>query len=604
MRRFIAALIGASLLLSMPLASHAGVVADEGYMLDSITAAGILNDSTRINQESHYASTPGDLNIAKWMGEQLTASGFHVTQETFNHDVPFSEHLTLTLMTSAKHPIGYTLTEVPIPEDPDGTRRDSGTPFNAWSASGRIANNAVDAGHGLESDYAALKARNIDIRTRIAIVRYGREFRGLLAKRAQEHGARAVIFFSDPADRDGSERGPAYPDGPYRPLGSVQRGSLNENNVSIPTLPVTATTAQAILGDMKDGVTVHAVRLIVEMHNRRNATMWNTVGIIRGTDPTHMVVLGGHRDAWVYGVTDNGSGISSLLEAARGLGYLLKAGWRPRYTIMIVGFDAEEIGELGSKAFVQAHRGELENGCIAYLNLDEVTTGQNFGAAATASIENLIGPLTQKIKDPAQSGGSLFYRWQKQPGGARVEGVGGGSDHEAFLYDIGTPVFMYGFGGIFGVYHSGFDDLRYATTQADPSFTNHQAVARLAALAALRLSSGTVGYSFYPYVGHMRDALNALGHSSDLSPVSAAVNRFALLATRIDQRGGDGNREIAVVHRLNKLFYGRNGYAAVSFPDVSSAIASGNEAAISAAAGRAAHELDDLSAALASATNR
>ena len=40
MRRFIAALIGASLLLSLPLASHAGVVADEGYMLDSITASG------------------------------------------------------------------------------------------------------------------------------------------------------------------------------------------------------------------------------------------------------------------------------------------------------------------------------------------------------------------------------------------------------------------------------------------------------------------------------------------------------------------------------------------------------------------------------------
>lgn len=604
MRRFIAALMGASLLLSLPLASHAGVVADEGYMLDSITASGILNDSVRINQESHYASTPGDLNIAKWMGDQLTTAGFHVTQEVFTHEVPFPHRLSLQLVTSVKHPIGYTLTEVPIPEDPDGTRRDSGPPFNAWSPTGSVTNNAVDAGHGLEADYAALKARHVDVRTRIAIIRYGREFRGLLAKRAQEHGARAVIFFSDPTDRDGSERGPAYPDGPYRPLGSVQRGSLNENTVSIPTLPVTAITAQAILDDMKDGVTEHAVRFDVVMRNKVNVRMWNTVGIIRGTDPTHMVVLGGHRDAWVYGVTDNGSGISALLEAARGLGYLLKTGWRPRYSIMIVGFDAEEIGELGSKAFVKAHRNELENGCIAYLNLDEVTTGQRFGAAATASIENFIGPLTQKIKDPAQSGGSLYYRWQKQPGGATVEGVGGGSDHEAFLYDLGTPVLMYGFNGVFGVYHSGFDDLRYATTQADPSFANHQAIARLAALTALRLSSGTVGYSFYPYVAHMRQELRGLGHASDVSPIAAAINRFASRAERIDARGGDGNREIAIVHRLNKLFYGRNGYAAVAFPDVASAIDSGNEAAISAAAGRTAHELDDLSAAIANATNR
>lgn len=604
MRRTIAALLCASFLLTVPLSSRAANVADEQYMLDSITASGMLTDSTRINQESHYAGTPGDWNIAKWMAEQLTASGFHTTNEIFTHDVPYQQKLSLQLMTSPKKPIGFPLVETPIPEDPDGTRKDAGPPFNAWSGSGIVQNNAVDAGHGMPDDYASLKTRNIDIRSRIALIRYGREFRGNLAKRAQDMGARAVIFFSDPADRDGSERGPAYPDGPYRPLGAVQRGSVGIGNVTIPTLPVTATVAEQIIADMRDGVTQHAVKLNVEMKLARNVKMWNTVGLIRGTDPTHMVVLGAHRDAWVYGVTDDGSGISALLEAARGLGYLLKAGWRPRYSVLIVGFDAEEVGELGSEAYVRMHKGELENGCIAYVNLDEIATGQTFGATAAAALEPFLPSITQRVIDPSQGGGSLFNRWQRQPKGVSISSPAGGSDFEAFLYDIGTPIMDFGFGGVFGVYHSGFDDLHYATTEADPGFANHQAIARLAALTALRLSSGTVGYTFLPYVNHMNTALAALGHTRDISPVTAAVNRFAYRARQIDTRGGDGNKEIQAVHRLDKLLYARNGYAGLAFPDLSGALASGNEAAISAAAGRTAHELDDISAALAAATRR
>ncbi len=70
-----------------------------------------------------------------------------------------------------------------------------------------------------------------------------------------------------------------------------------------------------------------------------------------GTNPKQSVVLGGHRDAWVYGVSDDGSGIATLLEVARGLGKLHRNGWTPKRTIVIAGWDAEEIGELGSAAY-------------------------------------------------------------------------------------------------------------------------------------------------------------------------------------------------------------------------------------------------------------
>lgn len=592
----------------MPARTPAATSTQEQFLLDALSASQAQQDSARINQESHYASTPGDYHIAMWMRDELAKAGFHASLESFTHDVPFAQKLQLEMLEGKRKPERFVLDETPIPQDPDGSRRDAGPPFNAWSGSGTVAQTIVDAGYGLESDYRRLAADHIDVRTRIVLVRYGKEFRGSLAQRAQAHGARGVLFFNDPSDREGSRSGPAYPDGPYRPDGSIQRGSLAINTVTIPTLPISATNAERIIRDMHNGMTKHVYRLAVLMKTKRNAMMWNTVGILRGKDPTHMVVLGAHRDAWVYGVSDNGSGTSILLDAARALGYLYKSGWRPQYSIIIVGFDAEEIGELGSEAYVHAHAGTLEAGCLAYVNEDEATTGQRFGAMAAAAIENMIPSVVQTVRNPRDESTTLFYRWQHQPQHARISGPGGGSDFEAFLYDLGVPVLSYEFGGVFGVYHSAFDDLRYASTQADPGFVNHRAVARLAAITAFRLASGSVGYTFSPYVAPMNRALDALAQSlnrhDDLAPVRAALERFAQRAAAIDRHGGDGNQEIAVSRRLDKLLYGRNGYAPVAFPDLATALTSGNDAAISAAAGRTTHELDEISGALAKAMRR
>ncbi len=87
-------------------------------------------------------------------------------------------------------------------------------------------------------------------------------------------------------------------------------------------------------------------------------------------------------------------------------------------------------------------------------------------------------------------------------------------------------------------------------------------------------------------------------------PLFAAINRFGKQAAITDHRGMNGNVEIDVVHRLDKLAYGRSGYAAVPLPAISEAINSGNEAAISAAVGRAVNELDNITSTIAAATMR
>lgn len=533
------------------------------------------------------------------MRDALAADGFDASLETFWADVPLPKKLSLQLLTAPK-PQSIDLRETPLPADPDASRPDAWIPFNAFSGNGDVTASVVDAGHGLESDYTALAQSNIDVRTRIVLIRYGREFRGNLARRAQAHGASAVIFFSDPADRDGSQRGIAYPDGPYRPLGSVQRGSLGTPRVAIPVLPITALAESRIASYMRDRVSVVPVRVRVE-ETIKSQTLWNTVGVLRGTDPSHTIVLGAHRDAWVYGVTDNGSGISVMLETAHALGYLYRSGWRPHFSIVIAGFDGEEIGEAGSQAYVRAHLGELQNGCVAYINEDEAATGQQFEATAAAALEDAIAPATLRVPDPREARQTIYDRWKKQPDHVTIAGPAGGSDFEPFLYDAGVPMLEFSFGGVFGVYHSAFDDLRYAQTQADPGFVNHRAIAQLVDLLAMRLANGTLAYRFTPYAAHMRTALAQLSTSTgtpprDVAPVFRAIDRFAARAARTDRYGMDGGAEILAVHHLNRLFYGRNGYAPVAFPQLAPALTARDRAAVSAAVGRTVHDLDAISA--------
>jgi N-acetylated-alpha-linked acidic dipeptidase len=69
------------------------------------------------------------------------------------------------------------------------------------------------------------------------------------------------------------------------------------------------------------------------------------IGTIKGShEPDNWVVVGNHRDAWVYGAVDPNSGTASMLESVHGVGALLKQGWRPKRTIVFCSWDAEEEG--------------------------------------------------------------------------------------------------------------------------------------------------------------------------------------------------------------------------------------------------------------------
>ena len=111
----------------------------------------------------------------------------------------------------------------------------------------------------------------------------------------------------------------------------------------------------------------------------------NVLGVIPGRDPAfahEVVLIGGHYDhmgaspdgtIW-YGANDNASGVAVLLEIARSW---QEQGYVPKRTVLFAAWDAEEIGLLGSRYYVNQPRYPLEN-TIGMIQLDMVGAGAEF----------------------------------------------------------------------------------------------------------------------------------------------------------------------------------------------------------------------------------
>lgn len=121
------------------------------------------------------------------------------------------------------------LEEDVLEEDPTTGLADRIPTFHGYSASGNVTAQYVYVNHGTLWDYEDLVKANVSLKGKIALARYGSNFRGLKVELAYELGMVGVVMYSDPGD-DGditAENGyKTYPDGPARNPSSVQRGSV------------------------------------------------------------------------------------------------------------------------------------------------------------------------------------------------------------------------------------------------------------------------------------------------------------------------------------------------------------------------------------------
>jgi N-acetylated-alpha-linked acidic dipeptidase len=552
-----------------------------------------------LTAEPHIASSPEDRKTAEYVAQKFRTAGLDT--EIVPYRVLMNQPKVVRV--EAFDANGKSLMMGPTREHVDGDPYQDDPrvvmPFNGSSGSGDVTGDVVYANYGRLEDFDELAAKHIDLHGKIVICRYGANFRGVKVYIAEQRGAAGVLIYSDPQD-DGFYKGDAYPMGPWRPETGVQRGSVqylfrypgdpetpgiastpdlpdsarvspDKAQPHIISIPISYHDASPILQALKGpgvpqgwqgalgyryhigpgGVTVH----LVSQQDYQRRIIWDVVGTIKGTDyPDDWVVVGNHRDAWVYGAVDPNSGTAAMLESVHGIGALLKQGWRPKRTILFCSWDAEEEGLIGSTEWVEQHAKTLER-AVAYFNVDVAVAGPDFSASAVPSLKQFIRELTRSVPSPLSA--TVYDQWKnahtegtehrasnappESGDEVRVGDLGSGSDFTPFLQHVGVPSTDIGSGGPYGVYHSVFDNYAWFVQNADPHFLYLQEMARVLGLEALRMADTDVlPYDYVTYARQINSyiavaktkATDAHLNSLDFASAEAAAVRLATAAQK------------------------------------------------------------------------
>ncbi|MCP5410670.1 MAG: M28 family peptidase [Alphaproteobacteria bacterium] len=395
--------------------------------------------------EPNQVGSPHDKANAEWLLARYKEWGWDAHIETFQvlYPTPVAEMLEMAATDDAPA-FTATLQEPPIPGDTSATAKDYALPaYVAYQGDGDVTAPLIYVNYGMPDDYKRLAEMGVDVKGKIVIVRYGKGWRGLKPKLAQEHGAVGCLIYSDPAD-DGYAVNGVYPNGPMRPPGGIQRGSVTDMTLfpgdpltpgiaatknakrltretspailKIPTLPISyadatvflkTLTGQPVPSAWRGGLPItyragpgnRAVHLMVQSEWSLKPA-YDVIAMLKGAQyPDQWVIRGNHFDGWVFGASDPLSGQVAQMDEARALGALVKSGWRPKRTIVYASWDAEEPALLGSTEWVEAHAAELQKKAVLYLNSDGNSRGF-LGVGGSEDLRHFASQVADAIPDP------------------------------------------------------------------------------------------------------------------------------------------------------------------------------------------------------------
>ena len=573
--------------------------------LEATLAASLSPERTRewhrvFTAEPHPAGSERNNELARYVAEEWRQQGLEdVTLHRYDVLNTAPRDVSLTLVAPVRYEAS--LREEPYDADPD-TRNPRISPgYLGLSASVEVEAPLVYAHSGNPEDYEVLRRHGIDVRGKVVLVRYSNpySYRGFKALTAEREGAAAILIYSDPAE-DGFSRGAVFPDGPWGPASHIQRGAITydfivpgdpltpgwpslpaaprvrpEEARSLPKiggLPLSWQDAKPLLENLggpeaprqwRGGLPIEyrlggeraRVRLKVAMDNRVGPN-YVVEGRIRGSElPDEWIVLGNHRDAWEFGGVDPASGSASLMELTRTLGERLRAGWRPRRTLVFCSWDGEEVGLTGSTEWGEHFAPELRAKAVAYLNVDSSASGPDFAPQATGSLAPFVLDLARELGDPA-SGLALAEALRAARAKERTEDgraasvgddelvdvrIGSGSDHTVFLNHLGIPTIGLSFEGPYGVYHSAYDGFYWMNRFGDPGYRYHVLVSRIWGTLALRLANADIlPFDVAAGARHLRAFVGDLERATekgrlDLARLRSAIDALEAAGRRLDE---------------------------------------------------------------------
>jgi N-acetylated-alpha-linked acidic dipeptidase len=491
----------------------------------------------KLTERPHVAGSSTNEAVQAYMASVMKSAGLEVTSYPYDVYLPSTPGESFIEIVT---PVRQTITQQEdiLEEDPFSSDELLWKGWNSFSGSGDVTAEVVYVNYGTREDFEMLKTLGVSVEGKVALARYGGNFRGYKAKFAEANGAAGLLIYSDPKD-NGYALGLVYPEGPYFNASTIQRGSLltvdftgdpltpfepalpldGKKKVkrlkpsevglhTIPVLPIAYGEAQKIMSQMTGAAVPLAwqgglpftyrleggshLKVRVKVDQPINYTrVANVVGTLKGAElPDEWIILGCHFDAWGFGATDPNSGTAMLLSLSESLGKLAAQGHRPKRSIMIAHWDAEEHGVIGSSEWVEQLSDELGAKAIAYMNFDGGVSGKNFGASASPTLKKLITEASKAVDYP-YTDQSLYDFWKRGAAEPSIGNLGGGSDHIAFYMHVGVPSLSGGAGGP-TPYHSNYDSFHYYSTFVDPEFQMGPTIEHLAGLMALRLSNHSI----------------------------------------------------------------------------------------------------------------
>jgi carboxypeptidase Q len=256
-------------------------------------------------------------------------------------------------------------------------------------------------------DFDELEARADEAAGKIVLFNpdwegYGKtvQYRVNGASRAARHGAVAVLIRSVTGNS----------------LGAPHTGMMHYAE-DAPRIPIAALTVEDAgrLFRLCQREYKPVVQLYMEAENHGETTSYNVIGDIRGREtPQEIVLVSGHLDSWDVGpcAMDDGAGVALAL----GVGQLiLKHDLRPRRTVRVVHYTCEEMGIQGGKAYLEAHRAELDRHVFALESDSGAFTPRGFSVDADSSVYAVVAGLAAPLARIAPDS------WQVTRGGSGAD---------------------------------------------------------------------------------------------------------------------------------------------------------------------------------------
>ncbi|KQZ86018.1 aminopeptidase [Microbacterium sp. Root166] len=380
-------------------------------LLECVTAAGAmehlqaLQEIADANNGNRAADTSGYEASVDYVVDTMTAAGWQVSIDEFDYLVPVPTVHQLTPQ-DVMHEAGF---------------------FSAGSAEGSVTGAVVPIDLALANPAASTSGceaadfanANLTGPADIVLVQRGVCEFGVKARNAQNAGAEAVVIMNQGNTPERS--------------GIITNVTLIGANPTALDIPVVNTSFAAGSALAVPGSTA-TVSMFIENHPQKNV-----IAELPGVNSDNVVMAGAHLDSVPAGpgINDNGSGSAALLELAETMQKV-----KPQNTVRLAWWAAEEVGLVGSQAYVDGLSQGEKDRIGLYLNFDMVAS-PNFiymvydGDESTFEAPVVVPEGSIQIED-------LFERYFTSVGQPYDDAeFSGRSDYEAFIL-AGIPA-----GGLF-----------------------------------------------------------------------------------------------------------------------------------------------------------